>query len=84
MRADDIAHVLNKTQYGNVHHGSHIASLADDHGYEILGSRYHDDTVDGKGLEYRKRHITRSGRHIDKKDIERAPVDISPELSYKT
>ena len=75
-----VAHVFHKAEHGNMHQLRHADRLLDDHGDKLLRGGDDDDAVYGERLEYRQRHIARSGRQIDKHPVDLAPNDIRPEL----
>ena len=80
VRAENIAHVLDQSEHGDVHHLCHVESLFDYHCDKILRGRDDNYSVDGQALENGQRHIARSGRHIDKHIVDIAPNDLRPEL----
>ena len=83
MRTFDEAHIFDHSKNGNLHHGSHVAGLVDDHGYKVLARCDENDAVKRNRLEDSERHVACSRRHVDKKNIQGAPVDLSPELLNK-
>ena len=82
VRTLHIAVVLYDSEYRDFHHLCHVVSFLNDHLYEILRRTYDHDSIDWKGLEYSKRYITCSRRHIYEEIVHFIPYNIGPELFY--
>ena len=82
VRTFYIAVILYDSKYRNLHHLCHVVSFLNDHLNKILRRTYDHDSVDRKGLEYSKRYITGSRRHIYKEIVYFIPDNIGPELFY--
>ena len=74
--------VFYDSKYRDLHHFSHIISFLYDHLHQILRGAYDHDSVNRKGLEYSKRHIACSRRHIYKEIVDLVPDNVCPELFY--
>ena len=84
IRANGVAHILNKPQNGNIHHFSHVVSLAHNKGNQILRGSYYYRAVNRDRLENRKRNVARTGRAVYYKVIKVAPYNILPKLLYRS
>ena len=83
IRANEIAHIFYKAKHGHVHNLRHIHSLFHHHFDKILGGGDDDDARNGNTLEHGQGHVTRSGGHIDKEQIDVLPNNVRPKLHYR-
>ncbi len=79
-RAFYIAHVFDYAKNGNMHHVGHGHCLGNNHGNQLLRRGNYQNAIQRNRLKHRQRHVTRSGRHIDKQKINVFPKDVRPEL----
>ena len=77
---EHVAHVLNQTKHGDLHHIRHVSCLLDDHGNQLLRAGNNDDTVKRDGLEHGQRNVARSGRAVDEQVVKVSPDGLRPEL----
>src|SRR5260221_1104292 len=83
VRAEEIAHVLDHTEYRHVHpfeHG-HAAPSVDQR--KILRRGDDDRASERHLLRHRELGVTGAGRHIDHHHVERAPLDLAQHLGER-
>ena len=79
----EVAHVLNQTDDGDVHHLRHLHGLLDDHADQILRRGDDDHAVDGQGLEHVQCHVARSRRHVDEHIVDIVPAGRRPRTAAR-
>ena len=84
VRTYQITVVLDDSEYRDIHLSCHIVGFLYDHAYQILRGSYDHDAFYRKGLEYGKRYITGSRRHVYEEIIQFSPCNICPELCDNT